>query len=116
MPEKAKEGLGGGGATAAAAAAALAAATTAATASGASASRAGGSWSELGAPGTQPSGAKMAMPDGVQLLGGEAVFEEQADGSQALLLPEGAFLKLQLNASPWVLAEDGRLHQYTGAL
>ena len=31
--------------------------------------------------------------------------EEQEDGSHALLVPEGSFLKLVLNASPWVLAE-----------
>ena len=56
---------------------------------------------------------KGAMPDGVQLLGGEAVFEEQEDGSQALVMPEGGFLKVTVNASPWVLEEDGRLHNFT---
>lgn len=59
---------------------------------------------------------KNEMPEGVKLLGAgssEPVFEEQEDGSHALQLPEGAFLKLELSASPWVLHEDGKLHAYT---
>ena len=72
---------------------------------------AAGSSAEVGEAG--PSGARVAMPDGVALVGGDAAFEEQSDGSQALLMPECSFLKVQLNASPWVLAEDGRLHSYT---
>jgi hypothetical protein len=55
--------------------------------------------------GAQHGGGKVLMPEGVQLLGGEALLEEQEDGGHALLVPEGAFLKLTLPASPWVLAE-----------
>lgn len=65
---------------------------------------------------SQHGGSKVAMPEGVQLMGGEPVLEEQEDGGQALLVPEGAFLKLTLPASPWALAEDGRLHEYTVVL
>ena len=57
--------------------------------------------------------AKYEMPEGVQLMGGETIFEEQEDGSQALLVPESSFVKLSVNASPWALAEDGKLHNYT---
>ena len=31
----------------------------------------------------------------------------------ALTLPEGAHLQCQLRCSPWILQEDGRLHQWT---
>ena len=63
-----------------------------------------------------PQKAKLELPDGVQLMGGEVSYEEQDDGSYALLLPEGAFLKASLNATPWVLEEDGRLHNFTMVL
>ena len=53
------------------------------------------------------------LPEGVQLVGGEALLEEGDDGAKALLVPEGTFLKLVLPAAPWALKEDGRLHDYT---
>ena len=36
------------------------------------------------------------------------------DGSQAMVVPEGAHLKLSMcGVSPWMLEEDGRLHDYS---
>ena len=55
------------------------------------------------------SGPTMAqLPEGLELDGGEPVLELQPDGSHALLMPEGGFLRAALQASPWALAEDGR--------
>ena len=54
------------------------------------------------------------LPDGVEVVGGEASFEEQEDGDKALLVPEGAYLKVALpGMSSWMLEDDGRLHDYT---
>ena len=54
------------------------------------------------------------LPDGLDLVGGEPVFEEQEDGSQALILPEGSYLRLAMPyVSPWSLEDDGRLHSYS---
>lgn len=57
--------------------------------------------------------AKHAMPEGVQVEGGEPTFDEQDDGMSALLLPEGGYLKVGLHVTPWALAEDGKMHKYT---
>jgi thiol-disulfide isomerase/thioredoxin len=59
---------------------------------------------------------KLELPEGVQVVGGDVTYEEQEDGSYALLVPEGAFLKVSLSATPWVLEEDGRLHNFTMVL
>jgi len=54
------------------------------------------------------------LPDGLEVVGGEGTFEEQEDGSSALLVPEGAHIKITLpGMSPWQLEEDGRLHTYS---
>ena len=54
------------------------------------------------------------VPDGLEVIGGEGVFEEQEDGGVALLVPEGAYVKLTIpGMSPWQLEEDGRLHRYS---
>jgi hypothetical protein len=58
-------------------------------------------------------GGRAVLPEGVQLVGCEAILEEGEDGGKALLVPEGSFLKLVLPAAPWTLKEDGRLHEYT---
>jgi hypothetical protein len=61
----------------------------------------------------RPKLAEARLPEGVQLMGGEVTYEEQEDGSFALLVPDAAHLKLSLNATPWVLEEDGKLHSFT---
>ena len=55
------------------------------------------------------------LPDGVEVVGGDAVFEEQEDGNSALIVPEGAYLKVSLpgGLAPWMLEDDGRLHRYS---
>ena len=54
------------------------------------------------------------LPDGVSLVGGEAVFEGQEDGNSALLVPEGAHLRVAMpGISPWSLEDDGRIHRYS---
>ena len=54
------------------------------------------------------------LPEGLELVGGEASFEEQEDGSQALVLPEGGYLRISLPAvSPWSLEDDGRFHRWS---
>lgn len=54
------------------------------------------------------------LPDGLEVVGGEAAFEEQEDGASALIVPEGGYMKLSLpGMSPWQLEEDGRLHRYS---
>ena len=48
------------------------------------------------------------------MVGGDPSFEEQEDGSHALVVPEGAYLKVSLpHVSPWSLEDDGRLHRYS---
>ena len=50
----------------------------------------------------------------MEIIGGEGTFEDQEDGAAALVVPEGAYVKLQLpGMSPWQLEEDGRLHRYS---
>ena len=76
--------------------------------------RGGGAQGAAQAEGGQGGGGGRAvLPEGVQLVGGEALLEEGDDGAKALLVPEGTFLKLVLPAAPWALKEDGRLHEYT---
>jgi len=54
------------------------------------------------------------LPDGVEVIGGEGVFEEQEDGNKALMIPEGAHVKISMpGMSPWMLEDDGRLHRYS---
>ena len=54
------------------------------------------------------------LPEGLELIGGDPLFEEQEDGSQALVLPEGSYLKVTMPyVSPWSLEDDGRLHSYS---
>ena len=36
------------------------------------------------------------LPEGVEVIGGDPAYEEQEDGSQALIMPEGAYLKLAI--------------------
>ncbi len=72
----------------------------------------GGAWSYSGVTADLRSGG--ALAEGVEVVGGDACFEEQEDGGQALLMPEGAYLKLALpHVSPWSLEDDGRLHRYS---
>lgn len=55
-----------------------------------------------------------ALPDGIEVVGGEGAFEEQEDGDAAFVVPEGAYVKLTVpGMSPWQLEEDGRLHKYS---
>jgi len=57
---------------------------------------------------------KKGLPEGMEVIGGDGAFEEQEDGSSALVIPEGAHIKFTLpNMSPWQLEEDGRLHKYS---
>ena len=50
----------------------------------------------------------------MQVVGGDPSYEEQEDGSQALLMPENSYLKLSLpQVSPWTLEDDGRLHRFS---
>ena len=52
--------------------------------------------------------------DGLEIVGGDPAFEEQEDGDKALIVPEGAYVKVTMPAIPsWDLAEDGRLHKYS---
>lgn len=60
-----------------------------------------------------PAVGRYVLPGGVEMVGGEPTLEEQEDGSSALVVPEGAHLKCALRCSPWILQEDGRLHQWT---
>ena len=54
------------------------------------------------------------LPDGLDIIGGDAVFEEQEDGDQALVVPEGAYLRLAVpSISPWGLEDDGKLHRFS---
>ena len=54
------------------------------------------------------------LPEGLEVIGGDATFEEQEDGDQALVVPEGASLRLTVNnISPWGLEDDGKLHRYS---
>ena len=46
-----------------------------------------------------------AMPEGVELVGGEVAFEEQDDGSQALVVPEGGHLRLSVRCMPYAQRE-----------
>jgi hypothetical protein len=60
-------------------------------------------------------GQSVELPTGIEVAGagGEAMLEEQEDGAQALVLPEGSHLQLSLRCSPFILQEDGRLHDYS---
>ena len=54
------------------------------------------------------------LPEGLEVVGGDPTYEEQEDGSQALLIPEGAYLKVTLpHVSPFSLEDDGRLHRFS---
>ena len=44
---------------------------------------------------------------GLELVGCDAIFEEQLDGNHALVLPDSAYVKIALpNMSPWLLADE----------
>ena len=60
-------------------------------------------------------GESVEMPAGLQTVGagGDSSLVEQEDGSQALQVPEGSFLRASLRTSPYVVADDGRLHEWT---
>ena len=60
-----------------------------------------------------PGGGQYTLPGGIEMINGDPLLEEQEDGAMALVLPEGAHLKCTLRCSPWILQEDGRLHQWT---
>ena len=54
------------------------------------------------------------LPEGMSLVGGDPQYEEQDDGSQALIMPDASYLKLTLpHVSPWALEDDGRLHRFS---
>jgi hypothetical protein len=54
------------------------------------------------------------LPEGLEVIGGDASFEEQEDGSTALVMPEGGYLKLSVPyVNPWSLEDDGKLHRYS---
>ena len=60
-----------------------------------------------------PASGRYMLPADMELVNGDPVLEDQEDGSRALVVPEGAHLKCALRCSPWILQEDGRLHQWT---
>ena len=54
------------------------------------------------------------LPEGLEIIGGDATFEEQEDGGSALVVPDEAFLTLALpTVSPWSVESDGRMHVYS---
>ena len=54
------------------------------------------------------------LAEGFEVVGGDPAYEEQEDGGQALLMPEGSYLKLSLpHVSPWSLEDDGRVHRFS---
>jgi len=54
------------------------------------------------------------LPEGLEVIGGDASFEEQEDGSAALVMPEGGYLKLSMPyVNAWTLEDDGKLHRYS---
>ena len=73
-----------------------------------------GGWGEMATGLTADLRQGGELPEGLELVGGEPSFEEQEDGSQALVLPEGGYLRISLpHVSPWSLEDDGRLHRFS---
>jgi len=73
-----------------------------------------GGWGEMATGLTADLRQGGELPEGLELVGGEASFEEQEDGSQALVLPEGGYLRISLpHVSPWSLEDDGRFHRWS---